>query len=174
MTNRVVRERFSVRTRPVHVGGASAEGYDVVGAGNVRGARPDYASTVGIVRGQTMGWLRALVGVVLVAAPGAPMRLAGNDEPSAASLLLMRTIGIRDLVIGLGTVAAAGAGAVDDERRWISAAMASDTLDTVVSLASLRSIGKRDALAAAGLALVFVCGDLEARRHASDRSPTLT
>jgi len=123
------------------------------------------------MHGETMGWIRALVGVVLVAVPGAPMRLAGNGEPSGASLLLMRTIGIRDLVIGLGTVAAARTGAVGDERRWVSASMASDALDTVVSLASLRSIGKRDALAAAGLAFVFVCGDLEARRHAPGRAP---
>ncbi len=40
--------------------------------------------------------------------------------------------------------------------------MASDALDTVVSMVSLRSIGKRDAGAAATLAFVFVLGD----RHA--------
>ena len=75
----------------------------------------------------------------------------------------MRTIGIRDLVLGLGTVAAAS-GAPDDAARWNSAALASDALDTVVSLASARSIGKRDARVAAALAFTFVCGDLRARR----------
>ena len=92
------------------------------------------------------------------------MRLAGNGEPTGASLLLMRTIGIRDLVLGLGTVAAARSNEISDVRRWTSAALASDSIDTVVSLASFRSIGKRDSCAAAALAFVFVCGDLLARR----------
>jgi hypothetical protein len=44
--------------------------------------------------------------------------------------------------------------------------MASDSLDAVVSVASSRSIGKRDAWSAAALALAFVCGDLQAGRRA--------
>jgi hypothetical protein len=79
----------------------------------------------------------------------------------------MRTIGIRDLVLGLGAVAAARSDADADAGRWNSAALASDSLDTVVSLASVRSIGTRDGLAAAALALTFVCGDLQARRTAA-------
>ena len=118
-----------------------------------------------IVSGRTMGWLRAAVGVALIVAPGAPMRLSGREQPTGASLLLMRTIGIRDLVLGLGAVAAARSDA--DAGRWNSAALASDSLDTVVSLASVRSIGTRDGLAAAALALTFVCGDLQARRTAA-------
>jgi hypothetical protein len=117
-----------------------------------------------IASNRTMGWLRAGVGVALVVAPKAPMRLAGGAEPTGASVLLMRTIGIRDLVLGLGTVAATTSGVAGDVGRWNSAALASDSLDTFVSLASFRSIGKRDALAAALLAFVFVCGDLQARR----------
>lgn len=46
--------------------------------------------------------------------------------------------------------------------------MASDALDTVVSLAARRSIGGRDSWLAAGLAFAFVCGDLRARRTVSD------
>lgn len=42
--------------------------------------------------------------------------------------------------------------------------MASDALDTVVSLAALRSIGSRDSWLAAGLAFGFVCGDVQALR----------
>jgi hypothetical protein len=44
-------------------------------------------------------------------------------------------------------------------------AMASDSIDTVVSLASFRSIGKRDSVAAAVLAFVFACGDVVALRE---------
>ena len=113
---------------------------------------------------ETMGWLRAAVGIALIAAPGVPMRLAGQDQPTAASVLLMRTIGIRDLVLGAGTVAAARAGEMADVRRWTTSALASDSLDVAASLASMRSIGKRDSVGAALLALIFVGGDLHARR----------
>lgn len=67
----------------------------------------NYAATVSITSYQAMGWLRTAVGIALIVAPGAPMRLAGPQEPTGADMLLMRTIGIRDLVLGLGTVAAA-------------------------------------------------------------------
>ena len=113
---------------------------------------------------ESMGWLRTAVGVALIAAPGVPMRLAGQREPTGTDLLLMRTIGIRDLVVGLGTVAAARSQDIGDVRRWTGAALASDSLDVAASLASVRSIGKRDSVGAALLALVFVGGDLHARR----------
>ena len=116
-----------------------------------------------------MGWCRTSVGLALVVAPGAPMRLAGTESPSGAALLLMRTIGIRDLVLGLGTVTAAQSADESDARRWAKATLASDALDTVVSLAAMRSIGRRDSLFAAGLALAFVCGDLQALRTASEQ-----
>ena len=115
-----------------------------------------------------MGWLRTSVGIALMVAPGAPMRLAGTESPTAAALLLMRTIGVRDLVLGLGTVFAARSNDHSDVPRWLKATLASDALDTVVSLAALRSIGKRDSLFAAALALGFVCGDLQALRTGSE------
>lgn len=127
----------------------------------------NYAATVPITSYETMGWLRAAVGVALIAAPAAPMRLAGRTEPDGADVLLMRTIGIRDLVLGLGTVAAARSQEVREVRRWTATALASDSLDAAVSLASFRSIGKRDSWSAAVLALAFVCGDLQARRRAA-------
>jgi hypothetical protein len=97
------------------------------------------------------------------------MRLAGTESPTGAALLLMRTIGIRDLVLGLGTVTAAQSADTSDERRWLKATLASDVLDTVVSVAAMRSIGRRDSLLAAGLALAFACGDLEALRTAPEQ-----
>ena len=112
-----------------------------------------------------MGWLRTSVGVALIVAPGMPLRMAGTGEPTGASLLLMRTIGIRDLVLGLGTLAATGPGPDGDLARWLGATLASDALDTAVGLAAIRSVGRRDALAAAALAGVFVLGDLVAVRR---------
>jgi hypothetical protein len=112
-----------------------------------------------------MGWLRGAVGIALLAAPRVPMRLARRSEPTAAEVLLMRTIGIRDLALGLGTVAAARSGDEGDIGRWLAAGLASDSLDAAASVASMRGIGKRDSLGAAMLALAFVCGDLYARRR---------
>ncbi len=117
----------------------------------------------------TMGWLRTSVGIALMAAPGAPMRLAGTEAPTGAALLLMRTIGIRDLVLGLGTVAAARSSDQSDAGRWVKATLASDAIDTVVSLAALRSIGRRDSLIAAALAFAFACGDVQALRPATEQ-----
>jgi hypothetical protein len=129
------------------------------------GCAVNYAAIVPITSYEKMGWLRAAVGVALIAVPGAPMRLSGQQEPTGADLLLMRTIGIRDLALGLGTVAAARSDGVSDIRRWTTAALASDSLDTAASLASYRSIGKRDSWCAAVLALAFVGGDLLALRR---------
>jgi len=129
---------------------------------------PRYALVVPTISTGTMGWLRASVGLALMVAPGAPMRLAGTESPTGAALLLMRTIGIRDLVLGLGTVSAARSNDQSDPLRWVKATLASDALDTVVSLAALRSIGRRDSLFAAALAFGFVCGDLQALRAASE------
>jgi hypothetical protein len=112
--------------------------------------------------GRTMGWLRTSVGVALIVAPGATMRITGGEPPTGATLLLMRTIGIRDLVLGLGTLASHRSGASEDSRRWLVATTASDALDTVASLAAGRTIGRRDSIGAAGLALAFVWGDLMA------------
>lgn len=116
-----------------------------------------------------MGWLRTSVGVALMVAPGAPMRLAGTESPTGTAVLLMRTIGIRDLVLGLGTVFAARSDDQSDARRWLHATLASDVLDTVVSLVALRSIGRRDSLVAAALAFGFACGDVQALRTNSER-----
>jgi len=118
---------------------------------------------------QAMGWLRTAVGVALIVAPGVPMRLAGREEPTSASILLMRTIGIRDLVLGLGSVSASRSNDTTDGRRWTAMTLASDSLDTVASLAAIRAIGTRDAIGSAALAFTFVCGDLHARSRAPGR-----
>ena len=116
-----------------------------------------------------MGLLRTTVGIGLIVAPGAPMRLAGDQTPTGTALLLMRTIGIRDIVLGLGAVSAARSNDEAGERSWTKAALVSDLLDTAASLAAIRSIGRRDSLFAAGLAFVFACGDLQALRTTSER-----
>ena len=116
------------------------------------------------VPGQSMGWARAGVGAVLVVAPGWFLRLSGREAPTPVSALLIRTIGIRDLALGIGTVTAARRGDEDGLRHWTSVGLASDSLDVLASLAARRSIGTTEALAAAAAALVFAAGDVVALR----------
>jgi hypothetical protein len=78
-----------------------------------------------------MGVLRAAVGVALLAAPKA---IGGNDDPTSA--LLMRTIGVRDLVLGVGAATASGAAAV----HWGKAVLASDSIDVIVGAAALANV----------------------------------
>jgi hypothetical protein len=118
-----------------------------------------------------MGWLRAGVGVALLVAPGVPLRVAGGDEPTGAALLLMRTIGIRDLVLGLGTVLATRSVDPADVGRWSAMTLASDSLDAAIGLAAAPPIGSRDAVGAASLAALFVGLGLAARRHAAGPAP---
>ena len=111
-----------------------------------------------------MGLLRCTVGAVLFVAPGRFLRLSSREAPTGAAILLLRTIGIRDLVLGTGTVLAARHGSEDDLRRWTTIGAASDSLDVVTSVASFRAIGKRESVGATLAAGVFAIGDLLALR----------
>ena len=96
-----------------------------------------------------LGSLRAAAGVLFLAFP----RTAAGRDPS--SRMLARTIGIRDLVLGAGTVWAASR---DDAMRlaWMRAGTASDACDVSLALGSRRDIGIVSAIGAAALALPFV------------------
>jgi hypothetical protein len=76
----------------------------------------------------------------------------------------MRTIGVRDLVLGAGTVAAARAGE-GGVRRWIATGLLSDALDVLTGAVSGSLVGRRGALTAAVLPMPFVLADLLALRH---------
>ncbi len=119
-----------------------------------------------------MGWARAGVGAGLVLAPGVFLRLSGREPPTPVSVLLMRTIGIRDLVLGVGTVTAARRGSGPDLGRWTSIGLASDSLDVLASAVAARSIGRTESAGAAGAALVFAIGDMLALSGLRSRSTT--
>lgn len=120
--------------------------------------------------GQTMGWLRGAVGVALITAPRPFLRLSGAGDPTGPEVLLLRTIGIRDLVLGVGTVVAARRGGAGDARRWTVVGLASDVLDVVASAAAGRSVGPAAAGGAALAAATFVAGDLAALAGSGRRS----
>lgn len=93
--------------------------------------------------------LRSAVGAVLLIRP-APA--TSGDE---GRRVLVRTIGVRDLVLGVGAVlsrdqtSAAGRG-------WARIGLASDVGDVLVALASRRELGRAGTLAAALTPLPFV------------------
>lgn len=112
-----------------------------------------------------IGWLRVAVGVVLGAVPRAFLRASTGEEPVGSLVLFTRTVGIRDLAIGAGTIASVQAGSPDDVRRWVTAGLTSDALDLLASVASARLVGARGALIATGVTLPVVAADIWALRH---------
>ena len=57
--------------------------------------------------------------------------------------LLLRTVGIRDLAIGLGTITAARSLSDRDLKRWLAAGLTSDVLDVAAGVAGARTTGLR-------------------------------
>jgi hypothetical protein len=101
-----------------------------------------------------MGGLRLAVGVWMVTAPKS---VAGDADPVVP--MLIRTIGVRDIALGLGTLLSPRAGT----SRWVSMGMASDLLDVVTGVAAIPSL-KGGGVTAAVVPLPFVAGDLWALR----------
>jgi hypothetical protein len=69
--------------------------------------------------------------------------------------LLLRTVGIRDLAVGVGTAAALRTSSGEDFRAWIAAGLLSDTFDVVAGIAGSRTTGIR-ALSSALIAAPMV------------------
>jgi hypothetical protein len=109
-----------------------------------------------------MGWLRAGVGLAMIAAPTPIVGISKREPRTQTAILLLRTIGIRDIALGMGAIASARSESDDDLRRWTLIALASDSMDVLASLVSRRSIGIRDSSFAALLAMLAVAGDLQA------------
>ena len=78
----------------------------------------------------TVAAARICVGIAMILVPGRFFEQASGTET-----LLMRTIGIRDVVIGTGACAALAAGA-----RWASMGLLSDNADVIAGLISSRSL----------------------------------
>src|ERR1700754_3741621 len=83
----------------------------------------------------TVAAARICVGVAMVLVPGRFFKQASGTET-----LLMRTIGIRDVVIGTGTCASLAAGAGGEFRRSASMGLLSDNADVIAGLISSRSL----------------------------------
>ena len=118
-----------------------------------------------------LAWLRIAVGLTLTVAPRSVLRMQTADEPSGSYVLMTRTVGIRDFVVGIGSASAVRSNNRDDVKRWLMVGLLSDVLDIATAAASGRSIGKRSALTAALIPVPVVAADLHALRLLdSDRS----
>ena len=108
------------------------------------------SSTLAIVAAARVG-----VGVAMILAPGWFYRQGSGTE-----MLLMRTIGIRDVVLGSGACAAWASGAGGEFRRWASAGLLSDGADVVTGLRSRPLVGSRSALIATLTPVPFVAAGI--------------
>jgi hypothetical protein len=83
---------------------------------------------------------RVGVGIGLLARPRLLTRAwIGADADRVGAQVLTRALGVRDLVIGAGTLAASGA----DRRPWLVAALVADATDLTVTLAAGRALPVR-------------------------------
>ena len=121
----------------------------------------------GATLGAVVGALRLGVGIGMIAMPGPVLRAGSGTEPSGEMVLLTRTIGVRDLVLGAGTLWGWRADDPASARRWVTAGMCSDVLDVVIGAVSVRSVGRRGALIAALAPVPFIALDVVAFRQMS-------
>jgi hypothetical protein len=95
-----------------------------------------------------IGLIRVGAGVALGTRPASFLRWERDVPPGTSMELLLRTVGIRDLALGLGTVASLRSDSVAEQRRWVGAGLVSDTLDVGAGLAAARTTGARGVLSA--------------------------
>jgi hypothetical protein len=91
----------------------------------------------------------------MILAPGRFFGLASGTES-----LLMRTIGIRDVVLGSGACAALAGGAPPDFRRWATFGMLSDGADLVLGLRSKSLVGSKSAWIATLSPVPFLAAEI--------------
>jgi len=95
-----------------------------------------------------------------------------NEEPTGSLFLFARTVGIRDLVLGVGTLLASfGEDNTDDLRRWVRVSIASDALDVVSGITSARHVGVVGSLEATAASIPFVAGGWWGLRRLPDTVP---
>ena len=100
-------------------------------------------------RAQAMAVGRVLVGVGLLAAPSKAGRgWVGDSVDATVPRMLVQSIGVRDLLLGIGTLSALRAG--KPARTWLQIAVAADAADALLTLryfGSLPATGRIGTLA---------------------------
>ena len=124
-----------------------------------RHARLITIHTVLVTRARRVATVRLAVGLVMIAMPRLVLRLAAR-EITGAEVLLTRTIGIRDAVLGAGGMAALRSDDYQAARTWIVAGLTSDVMDTVAGLFSARWVGGKAAFLATSLGAQMTAADV--------------
>ena len=117
----------------------------------------------------TVAALRMAVGAVMLAFAKPVLGLQTGGKPSGQSVLLMRIIGVRDLLIGLGTLTA-GRSDTSQLVRWSAVGLANDVADAVIAGSSADLIGVPSAALTASGSIPFAAAEIWAlkqlrRRH---------
>ena len=95
-----------------------------------------------------IGLVRVAAGMSLGGTPAPFLRWEHNVPSGTSMSFLLRTVGIRDLALGLGTASAVHSVSADDLQRWLGAGLLSDVLDVVAGIRSARTIGARGVVSA--------------------------
>jgi hypothetical protein len=98
---------------------------------------------------------RVTVGAAMILAPSRFFSPGSGTET-----LLMRTIGIRDVVLGSGACAAWARGEEGELQRWATVGLVSDGADFVTGLRSKPLVGSRSALIATLSPVPFVAAGI--------------
>jgi len=113
---------------------------------------------------RTLSYGRIAVGGSLVALPGrAGAGWIGDAATDPAVKVFTRALGIRDLVVGLGTAKALDAG--EPARSWVVLGAACDAVDFAATLLAIRHIGLRRALPVLAVAGAAAAVGLTAADH---------
>lgn len=127
--------------------------------------------TMTAIRGLAIA--RASVGATFAFRTEKMLRLTVRDAPPTGALFAFaQTVGIRDLVFGLGALVATRDGGTNAAKRWLKAWLVSDLGDVVAGATASRHLGQRGAATAAAVPLPFVAAGIWALRRLSAAKTT--
>ncbi len=105
-----------------------------------------------IARGVAAG--RVAFGLLMLLAPRVLVRRTGTrQEPPVPYVWWLRAFGIRDTVLGAGTLLALGDSTTGGAARWVQVSAAADTLDAATAVVFGRDLDRGSRLAILALAV---------------------
>jgi hypothetical protein len=122
-------------------------------------------TTLRVIR--SVAAIRAAVGLALTFKTADLLRIMVPDaEPTGALFLFARTVGIRDLIFGVGALIDS---IEDSERldRWLWLWLANEVADVIAGALAAKHVGRAGAVAAATAPLPLAAADLWAIRRRS-------
>lgn len=122
--------------------------------------------TITAIRGLAIA--RAAVGAAFAFRTEKMLRLTVRDSPPTGALFAFaQTVGIRDLIFGLGALVATRDGQSNEAQRWLKAWLASDVGDVIAGATASRHLGRGGAAAAAAVPLPFIGAGIWALKRLS-------